>query len=198
MVVDHSDDIVRVGIRVKPWAGGAFWRMPPQEFLDQEIDATECCDLIAVRIDRLFCEMSRSKYVTDIANIVMKSMLAIFEETELDASFFRARSAIASLAASHGTTAISSLSAELKFNERTMNRDCIKLSGLSPKVHARIFRFRRAVDLLKMANKIDLCHIAADCGYADQAHMTREFSSFAGTTPASFANTRRAHTGHYI
>ncbi|HVJ92703.1 MAG TPA: AraC family transcriptional regulator, partial [Labilithrix sp.] len=55
--------------------------------------------------------------------------------------------------------------------------------GLSPKVFARIRRFQRALDRLTR-ERPRLVDLAADAGYADQAHLTREFTELAGMTPA--------------
>jgi AraC-like DNA-binding protein len=54
--------------------------------------------------------------------------------------------------------------------------------GITPKTAARIFRFERAVRLMK-EKRSSLAHVAADCGYHDQAHMTLEWNAFAGCTP---------------
>ena len=36
---------------------------------------------------------------------------------------------------------------------------------------------------------VELAGIAADCGYADQAHMVREFRELAGNSPVGWAAT---------
>jgi len=59
--------------------------------------------------------------------------------------------------------------------------------GVGPKTAARILRFNRAVDLLGR-RRIPLAELAQECAYFDQAHMTREFREFAGTTPREFAS----------
>ena len=33
--------------------------------------------------------------------------------------------------------------------------------------------------------EVPLARVAATCGFADQAHMTREFRTLAGTTPSA-------------
>ena len=55
--------------------------------------------------------------------------------------------------------------------------------GLSPKTMARVMRFGRAAQLLRLAARPDLSTVALDCGYYDQSHFTREFRAFAGVTP---------------
>jgi AraC-like DNA-binding protein len=52
--------------------------------------------------------------------------------------------------------------------------------GLTPRLFSRLLRFRRAI-----AAQGSWADIAADCGYADQSHLIRDFREFAGTTPMS-------------
>jgi AraC-like DNA-binding protein len=56
--------------------------------------------------------------------------------------------------------------------------------GATPKTAARVLRYARAARLLTCGN-LGPAQVAALCGYADQSHLTREFSRFAGTTPGA-------------
>lgn len=58
--------------------------------------------------------------------------------------------------------------------------------GRSPKAVALLMRFHRARSLLADAARrgpLELSTTAVDAGYSDQAHLTREFTRFAGTPP---------------
>lgn len=55
--------------------------------------------------------------------------------------------------------------------------------GLAPKHYQRVVRFQRAVRTMRTRTPSSLAVIAAGCGYADQAHMCREFKEFSGLTP---------------
>jgi transcriptional regulator GlxA family with amidase domain len=55
--------------------------------------------------------------------------------------------------------------------------------GTTPMVAAQILRYERAARLLA-GGVMAPAQVAAVCGCADQSHLTREFSRFAGTTPA--------------
>jgi len=61
--------------------------------------------------------------------------------------------------------------------------------GLTPKRHARVRRFQRALGEL---DRRDLAELAVECGYADQAHFNHEFQAFAGVTPTVYRAHRRA------
>src|SRR5262249_61499062 len=56
------------------------------------------------------------------------------------------------------------------------------------------YRTRRRRDLARAAieNGIPLAQAAADAGFADQSHMTRQFKQAYGLTPARWANAIRA------
>ncbi len=55
--------------------------------------------------------------------------------------------------------------------------------GLTPKDIQRIGRFQSSRDLLGQAR---LAAVAHTCGYADQAHLTREWVALAGCTPTTW------------
>ena len=57
--------------------------------------------------------------------------------------------------------------------------------GLTPKRAAMLVRFRCAVDGLLAGRPA--AEVAAECGYADQAHLHRDVSIFAGGTPGRLA-----------
>ena len=58
--------------------------------------------------------------------------------------------------------------------------------GLTPKHYFRIRRFNEVARRLASALEEDLTNIAADLGYCDQAHLTREFRELAGITPGTY------------
>jgi hypothetical protein len=66
---------------------------------------------------------------------------------------------------------------------RTLRRDMAAAVGLPLRTLAGILRFQRAMALL-VAGAASLSDVAVAAGYADQAHMTREFRRFGGFTPA--------------
>jgi AraC-like DNA-binding protein len=49
-----------------------------------------------------------------------------------------------------------------------------------------VIRFDRAVRVLRAPGSPSLWAVAFDCGYADQAHLNRDFREFAGTSPTAF------------
>lgn len=51
---------------------------------------------------------------------------------------------------------------------------------------AKVLRFQRAVELLKATPTRSLGDVAAVCGYADQAHFTREWRRITRTTPTAW------------
>jgi len=75
--------------------------------------------------------------------------------------------------------------------ERALQRLTARRIGLSPKwlVHRR--RLHEAAERLRAGVRVDLARVAADLGYADQAHFTRDFRKVTGLTPGAFAAERR-------
>lgn len=78
--------------------------------------------------------------------------------------------------------------------ERQLRRRFEAAIGYGPKTFQRIMRFHRWLDLAEAGPPAErsLVDLAADAGYADQAHMTREVTRLAGLPPAAFLASRAA------
>lgn len=62
--------------------------------------------------------------------------------------------------------------------------------GVTPKLFARIHRFRNAMSMLHQG-VAPLSRVALDAGYYDQAHMNAEFRELGGLTPLEFVRSAR-------
>ena len=85
-----------------------------------------------------------------------------------------------------GQVKIGDLANKLGVTRRQLERQCRRDLGISPKMLARILRFRRAASLIARGRVRSGADLAAAGGYVDQAHLIREFQEFAGTTPRLF------------
>ncbi|HLW87447.1 MAG TPA: AraC family transcriptional regulator [Terriglobales bacterium] len=73
---------------------------------------------------------------------------------------------------------------------RQFRRVCQQQTGISPKLLARVLRFRKAVSQVQ-AHAGEHAGLAAECGYFDQSHFIAEFQLFAGQTPSAYLHTAR-------
>ncbi len=96
------------------------------------------------------------------------------------------RQGVERIVMAQGQLPIRDLSASLGLSERQLERRFRKATGLTPKRFARIRRFRSSVGNVLLDKPQLWTRVAADQGYADQAHMSREFSDMVGLTPTEF------------
>ena len=85
------------------------------------------------------------------------------------------------------------VAAEVGLSLRQLRRRCQAVVGYGPKTLQRVLRFRGFVSRVDARPVVlDLAAIAAEAGYADQAHLTRECGRLSGLTPAALARQRAA------
>jgi len=92
------------------------------------------------------------------------------------------------------------VAAEIGLSMRQLRRRCHAVVGYGPKTLQRVLRFRRFVARIDAGppsgqGAHDLAALAAQVGYADQAHLTRECRALAGLTPAALARQRGPAAG---
>ena len=71
--------------------------------------------------------------------------------------------------------------------ERSLQRLAARRIGLTPKWLIQRRRLHEASERLREAGTVDLARVAADLGYADQAHFGRDWRRVTGLTPGAFA-----------
>ena len=82
---------------------------------------------------------------------------------------------------------IGRLAAEVGWSHKHLITRFRQQVGLGPKTAARLIRFDGVWRRLDQAgDRPDWGLVAAEAGYADQAHLVREFRQFTGTTPTGF------------
>ncbi|WP_232828638.1 helix-turn-helix transcriptional regulator [Kribbella monticola] len=81
----------------------------------------------------------------------------------------------------HRGIAVPTLAANVGLSERQLHRRCLDAFGYGPKMLDRVLRMNRALDHARTG--LTLATVAAQTGYADQAHLTREVKALTGVPP---------------
>lgn len=90
------------------------------------------------------------------------------------------------ITSTNGSVRVAAVADELGWSRRHLTSQFTAEYGHSPKTMAGILRFERSVAMLKQPGHPSLATIATACGYADQAHMNRDWQRFAGRSPSAW------------
>ena len=96
---------------------------------------------------------------------------------------------------SQGHRGVADVALDLHVSARTLQREFHRLVGLSPLVVLRRYRLQEAAARLEEGRAPDLATLAADLGFSDHAHLTREFTAAVGLTPSAYRERVEANGG---
>lgn len=111
------------------------------------------------------------------------------------------RHAIARFSDSHATVSVSEVVRESGYSHRRFISLFEESTGITPKRFTRVVRFRKTLEALRRGEPHaerpeSLGSLAAELGYADQAHLTREFREYTGITPARYRQSQPGQLFH--
>lgn len=183
--VASSAPVRTVAVRFKAGAAARFLGLPLHELTDQrgEIDqlwGRSDADRLA---DALW---SRAPSDRERLTLIQAELLRRLRQQPADNGDRLVRAALATLDASQGQLRIDDLAAQLRVSRQHMAAQFRTRVGLSPKLYARIARFRRAAEALRQPGAPDWAQLALDCGYFDQSHLIHDFQEFSGSAPERF------------
>lgn len=86
----------------------------------------------------------------------------------------------------HAADTVEEAAMRLAVSVRTLQRLAHRHVGVSPAATIRRRRLQEAAERLRAEPGLDLAGLAADLGYADHAHLTRDFRSILGIAPRTY------------
>jgi AraC-like DNA-binding protein len=95
-------------------------------------------------------------------------------------------------AADRDITRVEHLLREFGLGARALQRLFDDYVGVSPKWVIQRYRLHEAAERIAQDPTVDGTRLAADLGYADQAHFIRDFKRLVGTTPADYSRSLRS------
>ena len=179
---------VILGVRFRPSAGGPALGIPLSELRDRRVDLPDLLPGPARRLRGTLDPDTALSRALDVA-------AALVAGAEPDPAVTCATGLL------HDPRArAEDVAAEVGLSMRQLRRRCHAAVGYGPKTLQRVLRFRRFLSRIDAAiqrgqDVADLAVLAAEAGYADQAHLTRECGRLSGLTPAALARQRRSSAG---
>ncbi|GIH06558.1 AraC family transcriptional regulator [Rhizocola hellebori] len=158
------------GLRFAPGMGPAVLGVPAAALRDQRVPLAQLWPAARVRrlADRVTGADNHLAALEDVAAQVMPPSdpaLALIVKS-LDAG-----------------AGVAQTAALLDMGERRLHRRCLDAFGYGPKTLARILRMNRALALARAGTPF--ATVAAQAGYADQAHLARDVKDMAGVPLSS-------------
>lgn len=107
----------------------------------------------------------------------------------------RVRDLVENMATNRRLLRVEAAAELLQTDVRTLQRYFRRYVGVGPKWVILRYRLHEAAERLKEPNPPPLADLAADLGYADQAHFARDFARWVGRPPSAFATSRTPDVG---
>ena len=176
------------GVRFRPGAALAFLDAPLAALADREVPLDALWGSLARSLEAVLAEVAPAQRTWHAERVLRERLEAAHgaaRETGTVAN------AIALLRRARGGARVREVAAALGVGERWLERAFDRHVGYGPKMLARVVRFQHAVRLLDAGPPLSWGAIACEAGYADQAHLVREFHTLAGVAPGELAAERR-------
>jgi AraC-like DNA-binding protein len=174
---------LQTGIRFLPGTASPLLAIPVSELLDQRVPVTEFWP-------RKLAERLRDRL--DRSTNCAEAMLALEDMVEERLADAPGRDAIVAALVAEilqsvpaRARALHEFARRARISERQLRRRFVAAIGYGPKMFERVTRFQHFRRLASLTPDRGLAWLAADAGYADQAHLSRECVKLSGSPPSA-------------
>jgi AraC-like DNA-binding protein len=182
--------LVITGLRLRPGAVRAVFGCPASQVLDRQVLLSDL-----VRVPGRFLDALNFADSLERRHLLLESWV---RQTRQDVSANdRALLAACRVLAADARVTIDVLAGKLGWNARMIHRRFVAASGYGPKYLQRVMRVQAALRAAH-GGSAALSDVASSAGFADQAHMTREFKTLTGFTPAAYLAAYTPEVGAWL
>jgi AraC-like DNA-binding protein len=186
VVLTPDADAEIIAFRFEPFGAHVLIGTPQADTADQIVDADA---LGETWLSRATAAAEAADSTAEALRFIGCALIARLDRRRAAADV-RVVSATQALIVSGGRLSIERTARRAGTSARQLERLFQEQIGTTPKRFARVLRFQGAASEIIGDNDgkpAPLAEISAASGYFDQAHMIRDFVTFAGTTPGQFA-----------
>lgn len=178
VVIDSFGRSCCIQVNFTPLGGRRFFGLPMSELADRMVPLDELLGAWGHQLRERLGEENDWHRRLDIAENFITERLTNAASPQTEVGW-----ALERIMASGGRSRIAAIATEIGWSRKHLAARFADQVGVGPKAISRIVRFNRAANLAKRADRAGWADLAAECGYADQAHLVREFRELAGATP---------------
>lgn len=180
VTIHHDGQMRGVQLELTPAGSRALLGCPAGELAEQVLEGS---DVVGVGITRLREALHEASTPADRGRLVWEMWGASALAAAMDERLARAW---ARLQVTAGLVSVRELADDSGWSRRHFTDRFTREFGQGPKTVSRVLRFGRSRAMVR--HGIPAVEVASRCGYADQAHLVREWRRLAGTTPGRWAD----------
>jgi len=170
-------------MRFRPGGFRPFHGQPATTLTDRVVPARS---ILGPRAD-VECAAAMAPAADDAAMVASAERLLRGHRVEPDPVAVQVAGMVDRITADPGLRRVAALAEAFGLPERRLQRLFADYVGVSPKWVMRRARLHEAAARADAGEPVDWAVLARDLGYADQAHLTRDFTATLGLSPARYA-----------
>ncbi|MGZ3119646.1 helix-turn-helix domain-containing protein [Streptomyces sp. H62] len=187
VAIHHDGRQQGVQVSLTPLGARAVYGMPSAELAHRMVPLDELLGALAVElVDRLRSAATWRARFTALDALLLRAVgrgacgdPVRWARPEVVEAWRR-------LVAARGRVQVGAVAAELGWSRRHLTERFRAEMGLSPKTFARVLRFEHAHELAAVQNPLPWADVATVSGYADQAHLVRDWREFTNRSPTAW------------
>jgi len=173
-------------IKFRPGGFRPFVGVPVSDFADRVVPLREVFEGASATFAR---DVLASDHERAVAHL---EALLRARKPRVDANLALVVDIAERIAVDRDLTRIEQVAALFALTPRTLQRLFREYVGVSPKWVIQRYRLHEVVERVEANASVDWAALAVELGYADQAHLIRDFAKLVGRTPAAYARDARA------